>query len=485
MKESLQQVTEQRQQQTLSPLQVQLARTLEMTGPEFEEEVRRALDENPALEEDSSASDVLPKSDDGDSPGEFTETPEQMMLADYRNDEEIPHYRLNVSNRSADDEVWDPASTQTSATTLRDFLEQQLAIADTDESLRPLAAYVMGNIDSNGYLTRTADEMVDDIAFAGGPVIPRDSMLKAVALVQQLEPAGVGAYDLRHTLLLQLNRLDRSDAAVADAHAIIADYFDLFAARHFDRLKSSLSLSDNRLREALALIRTLNPKPGAQFEAEPGEDRLSRIVPDFEVEVDGPRVSVTMTGNMPQLRVAESFLIDDDSSLKKRGASSDAMMFVRRKRDEAADFIRAAATRRETLLRVMKAIARIQRDFFMSGGDPYRLHPMILKDVAAITGDDLSVISRATAGKYVQTPSGIYPLKFFFNEKPKENIDASTRQLLDALRAEIEAEDPHDPLSDQALAERLAARGYDIARRTVTKYREKLGLPVARLRRQI
>lgn len=478
MKESLQQIAEQRLQQSLSPLQVQVARTLEMNGPEFEEEVRRVLDDNPALEEDTDTP-LLPQGDDSGS--EFGETAEQMQLADYGSEDDIPNYRLNASNRSADDPVYDPASSQASEMTLHDYLEAQLDVADIpDPRVRQLARYAVGNIDSNGYLTRTADEMINDITFATGIVPARDEMQKAVAAVQALDPAGVGAYDLRQCLLLQLARME-SNEAVDDAREIVTHYFDLFANRHYDQLKAETHLGDDRLRAALEEIRSLTPKPGAAFDDNAGADRLRRIVPDFEVEGEGQRLTVSLSGVQPQLRVAESFNIDDNTGMRRNSAE---MLFVKRKRDEAADFIRAAAMRRDTLLRVMRAIVKIQRDFFVTG-DPLRLKPMILKDVAQITGDDLSVISRATAGKYVQTPTGIYPLKFFFNERPKDDLDASAHELLDALRKEIEGEDHKHPLSDQALAEQLAAKGYDIARRTVTKYRERLGFPVARLRREL
>lgn len=481
MNESLQQVTELRQLQQLSPLQVQYARALEMTGPEFDEEVRRALDENPALEEDID-NPLLPP-DDGDGENfEYTESAEEMQRADYKSEDEMPTYRLNAYNRSSDDPVYDPAQSHTAATTLLDTLTAQLELLDIDETLRSLALYVAGNIDGNGYLTRTIDQMVNDLAFSTGLDVTRNLMEDAVDLIRTLDPPGVGASDLRQSLLLQLQRLDPDRKSVADALTVVRDYFDLFANKRYDRLMSAARLNEERLGAALDIIRTLNPKPGAPYESQTGEDRMRRIIPDFEVEPCGSRFIVTLTSNAPNLRVARSFELGDQHGISRQ--KDEEMAFVRRKRDEAADFIRASEMRRDTLTRVMKAIATIQRDFFVTG-DPLTLRPMILKDVSAMTGDDLSVISRATAGKYVQTPTGIYPLKYFFNERPKDDLDASSHELLMALRQEIEGEDPHRPLSDQALSDRLTERGYDIARRTVTKYRERLGLPVARLRRKL
>lgn len=480
MNESLQQVTETRLQQGLSPLQVQYARALEMTGLEFDDEVRRALDENPALEEDEDTT-LMPRNDSGDDGATFDESPEEVQRADYRDEDDMPSYRVASSNRSADDPVYDPSGSQTAATTLLDYLRGQLELLDLDQEMRGLTGYVIGNLDRNGYLTRTVGQMVDDLAFGAGVIVSDERMGEAVELVRSLDPAGVGAGDLRQCLVLQLRRMAQ-DERTSDALRIVSDYFDLFANKHYDRLRSATQMSDSRLREAVDLIRSLDPKPGASFEAETGEDRFRRIVPDFEVETDGPRITVSMTGDQHRLRVAPSFVIDEHSQRGSRYPEEAA--FVRRRRDEAADFIRAAEMRRDTLMRVMRAIVTLQHDFFMTG-DPLSLRPMILKDVAALTGDDLSVISRATGGKYVQTATGIYPLKFFFNERPKEDLDASAHELLDALRNEIESEDTAHPLSDQALSERLTARGYDIARRTVTKYRERLGLPVARLRRKL
>ncbi len=480
MKESLQQLTETRLQQVLSPMQVQYARALEMTGPEFDEEVRRALDENPALEEDPDVP-LLPRNDDGDSSSGFNETAEEMQRADYGSEDDIPAYRLQASNRSADDPEYDPSSGHTAVMTLMDALSDQIEMLDLDETARNLAIYVAGNIDSNGYLTRTVDQMVDDLAFGTGITVSRGEIQDAVNLIRTLDPPGVGASDLRQTLLLQLRRL-KPGQKINDAIEIVRDYFDLFANKHYDRLHSATRLSEERLRDAIEVIRTLNPKPGAAYESVTGEDKLRRIIPDFDLEIDGSRISVTLLGSQPHLKVADSFEIDDSRSSSRDRA--DELTFIRRKRDEASDFIRTAEMRRETLLRVMRAIVSLQREFFLTN-DPLLLKPMILKDISAKTGDDLSVISRATAGKYVQTPAGIYPLKFFFNERPKDDLDASAHELLEALKQAIENEDPRHPLSDQALSEQLSAQGYDIARRTVTKYRERLGLPVARLRRKL
>lgn len=485
MNESLQQVAEQRLQQTLSPLQVQYARALEMTGPEFEDEVRRALDDNPALEEDDSTAIHTETENDSGEDG-FNETADEMMRADYGDEDEIPHYRLTSDNSSADDPVYDPASSQPDEETLLDNIRRQLELLPIDEQQRALALYIAGNIDQNGYLTRTVGQMVDDLAFGSGIDIERSKMQDALRIVQSLDPAGIGAADLRQSLQLQLQRIP-SDAHRNDALTIVSDYFDLFANKHYDRLKSTSGFDSGRLREALDLIKTLNPKPGAAFDGSSADEKLRRIVPDFEVEQEGRRLTVSMTGNIPQLRIASSFDIDDTRIAQRQqtgNRAAEAMTFVRRKRDEANDFIKAATMRRDTLMRVMEAIVKLQRDFFLTG-DTLKLKPMILKDVSEMTGYDLSVVSRATAGKYVQAPTGVYPLKFFFNERPKDDLDASAHELLEALRQEIESEDHSNPLSDQELSDRLTSKGYDIARRTVTKYRERLGLPVARLRREL
>ncbi len=481
MKESLSQSLEQRLQLRLSPMQMRLVRMLEMTEPEIEEEVRREVDDNPALE-------VVDTPAAGEEPAEaYGESAEQMQLADYRDEDDIPPYRLEANNRSADDVRFEPVAVA-AGESLMESLMSQLAETDLSQRQLAIARYIVGNIDDNGYMTRTLPQIDDDLAIDAGIEVDMAEIKDIFARIRSLDPAGVGAYDLRDCLSLQLRRMPDSEA-VRTAREIVDNYFDVFSLRHFDRLASLLGISRESLREADEVIRSLDPKPASRFGESDADDRARHIVPDFYIEVDrNDRISVSMPGNMPELAIERSFDVDDERSVADTGETSmrkrEALSFISSKRRDASDFIELLRLRRVTLMKVMEAIARWQREFFLSE-DESRLRPMVLKDIAGAIGMDISVVSRATAGKYVATQGGVYPLKFFFNERVSEDEDASSREILSALRVLIQEEAPSSPLSDDALTARLTEMGYNIARRTVAKYRERLGIPVARLRKKL
>lgn len=481
MKESLSQSLEQRLQLSLSPMQMRLVRMLEMTEPEIEEEVRREVDDNPALE-------VVDTPAAGEEPAEaYGESAEQMQLADYRDEDDIPPYRLEANNRSADDVRFEPVAVA-AGESLMESLMSQLAETDLSQRQLAIARYIVGNIDDNGYMTRTLPQIDDDLAIDAGIEVDMAEIKDIFARIRSLDPAGVGAYDLRDCLSLQLRRMPDSEA-VRTAREIVDNYFDVFSLRHFDRLASLLGISRESLREADEVIRSLDPKPASRFGESDADDRARHIVPDFYVEVDrNDRITVSMPGNLPELAIERSFDVDDERSVADTGETSmrkrEALSFISSKRRDASDFIELLRLRRVTLMKVMEAIARWQREFFLSE-DESRLRPMVLKDIAGAIGMDISVVSRATAGKYVATQGGVYPLKFFFNERVSEDEDASSREILSALRVLIQEEAPSSPLSDDALTARLTEMGYSIARRTVAKYRERLGIPVARLRKKL
>lgn len=481
MKESLSQSLEQRLQLRLSPMQMRLVRMLEMTEPEIEEEVRREVDDNPALE-------IVDTPAAGEESAEtYGESAEQMQLADYRDEDDIPPYRLEANNRSADDVRFEPVAVA-AGESLMESLMSQLAETDLSQRQLAIARYIVGNIDDNGYMTRTLPQIDDDLAIDAGIEVDMAEIKDIFARIRSLDPAGVGAYDLRDCLSLQLRRMPDSEA-VRTAREIVDNYFDVFSLRHFDRLASLLGISRESLREADDVIRSLDPKPASRFGESDADDRARHIVPDFYVEVDrNDRITVSMPGNLPELAIERSFDVDDEGSVAEAGETNmrkrEALSFISSKRRDASDFIELLRMRRVTLMKVMEAIARWQREFFLSE-DESRLRPMVLKDIAGATGMDISVVSRATAGKYVATQGGVYPLKFFFNERVSEEEDASSREILSALRALIQEEAPSSPLSDDALTARLAEMGYNIARRTVAKYRERLGIPVARLRKKL
>lgn len=478
MDESLRLSATQRQQQTLAPMQLQFVRVLEMTGPEAEEEVRRALDENPALE-------VQPQSEASEPADDFGESAEQLQLADYRSEDDIPFYRLDGGRQRDAEPAYEPVAADRGPSMI-DYLMGQLSqMPSMSEGDLEVARYIVGSIDDNGYMTRTLRSIIDDIAIQTGIDASEEQVRRVWDAVRSLDPPGIGAIDLRECLLLQLRRLPVTlDSRVATE--IVSDYFDLFSLMHFDRLRSILGVDEDRMRRALDLIKTLNPKPGVLISSADEDDRLRHITPDFLVETDGDTLTLTSLSRIPHLQIEESFRADMPAEHGvTRKSAAEANAFIRQRRDEAAIFIRVIEMRASTLMRVMRAIMLRQRDFFLSGDDPARLRPMILKDIAADTGDDISVISRATAGKYVATHSGVYPLKFFFTERHAGSEEISARSVMEALRDIITEEDPSAPLTDDALTRELVARGYDIARRTVAKYREKLGFPVGRLRHRM
>lgn len=459
--EKLSQVLSQRLQQRLNLQNVVLGRVLEMTTPEFEDEIRRELDDNPALETiDESAPEALDSDENAD---------EAYNADDYR----------AASGRASDPTSWAADEGESMYETLMNRLmaEHELNADDTK-----IAAYIIGNLDSNGYMTRSVDDICDDLAIAEGLDVDRREVREVLQLVRSLEPAGIAAVDLRDCLLLQLMRKEPS-VEVLTAREIISNYFDLFSKMHYERLESALGISPEALRAALDVIKGLNPKPASGLEASRPADRARHVVPDFNLDVDedSGQMSVSLAGDMPALSLEGSFAIDpklDRASTRER----EALAFIKRKRDEALNFINIVELRNLTLLTIANAIVMRQRAFFASG-DKSDIKPMILKDIGADTGFDLSIISRAAAGKYISTPHGIYPLKLFFNERPDTESDVSSHEILAALTEMIEKEDKSNPLSDRELTDGLAAKGYDIARRTVAKYRERLGLPVARLRK--
>ncbi len=365
-------------------------------------------------------------------------------------------------------------------------LASQLTMTDMDDTDRTIAANIIGNLDDNGYITRDLQSIADDIATATGLPVDTTRVGHVWQRVRQLEPAGVGAVDLRDCLLLQLRRLPQTSDDVRTATEIIAHYFDIFSKMHYKSLAGTLGLDGEQLRNALAVIQRLNPKPGSTFASGGADDDTPQhVVPDFSVDADGDRLTLTMLNRIPELSIERSFAEDTPITPGTHRSRRDAAnLFIRSKREEAQNYIKVLSMRQETLYRVMQAIVKMQRDFFITG-DEGLIRPMILKDISKLTGYGLSVISRATAGKYVTTPHGTYSLKSLFNERPKEDNDTSSREIFAAIRQLIDQENPERPLSDERLTRRLSEMGYDIARRTVAKYRERLGYPVARLRKKI
>ena len=483
-KESLHLTQEQRLQQRLSPQQVQFVRLLGMNRTEMEDEVRHEVLDNPAIEIADSDD-----SSDGEVPAEEMTTDNNVTpdSADPEDepDDDVPAYRLNISNRSADDKVYEPIITNES--TLIDYLSEQISEHDLSEKQQTIADYIIGNIDDNGYLTRSVEAISDDIVFQMGIEVDEDEIQSVLQMIRDLDPAGIGAKDLRDCLLLQLERLPGSDDNLL-AYKIIDCYFPEFSKKHYDRIITALKTDKEGFRRALEVILSLNPKPGSLYGG--GDNsKAQHIIPDFSVEVDGDNITLTLLNNIPELQIEESFqaMYDDISVKRVRNRSEEeANRFVKDKYESAATFIKMLKQRQVTLFSIMRAILERQKQFFLTE-DESLLRPMVLKDIASDTGYDLSVVSRATSGKYVMTQGGIYPLKFFFNEgiRHESGEDVSSREIQSALKEIIEGEDKKKPYSDEVLCTLLNKRGYEIARRTIAKYRERMGFPVARLRKEL
>lgn len=475
---------EQKLTQRLSPLQLQLVPLLQMNSLEIEEKVRSELDDNPALDvNEETVNNELDKDEEGET---FNETSEDIQQADYRDEDDIPYYRTSISNRSADDET--PNAIIISESSLVDYLMEQINERNLNETQLQIAEYIIGNIDDNGYLSRSLAAITDDLVFQTGLDVPEEEVEEVLHVVQDLEPAGVGAQDLQDCLLLQLKRKKGNRVCELSYH-VIKELFDEFSKKHYDKIMSSLGIDDDMMKAIIADIRTLTPKPGNAITGIADESHAQQIIPDFNVEVDGENIMLTLLNNIPELQIAESYSTLYNAFSKRKPVSRqeiETAAAVKINYEKANDFIKVLRHRQETLFRTMRSITIRQRDFFLSG-DETRIRPMILKDIAEDTGYDLSVISRATANKYVTTQWGVYPLKFFFNEglQHESGEEVSSREIITILKTIIDSENKSRPYSDEQLCSILKKKGYEIARRTIAKYREKLSIPVARLRKEI
>lgn len=480
-----------KQQQTLqqtlklSPQQIQLIRMLEMPVLELEERVRQELEDNPTLEEgsDIAASESQIDTDENDA----YESSEEIDLGDYRSEDDIPDYKLQSSSREMEERQ--PEYNYTRTSSFHEQLIEQLELKELPEATLESARYLIGNIDNNGYLTRPLSAIADDLAFATGIDIPVSIFEEALSVIQELDPAGVGASCLQECLLLQLER-KRGTHISQLAYQIVDKEFDAFTKKHYDKLQKAFGCNEEELREAFQEILSLNPKPGNAY-SDIFDDKMEQIVPDFIVEnIDGELVLTLNNGNIPELHVNNAYVdMFQDWNSNKANRKADvrnAVTFAKQKLDAAKWFIEAIQQRNVTMTLTMKVILELQKEFFLTG-DETRLRPMILRDVAERTGYDISTISRVSNSKYVLTDFGVFPLRFFFSEASQttEGEEISTREVKKILAECIANEDKKKPLSDDKLSEMLQQRGYSVARRTVAKYREQQGIPVARLRKEI
>jgi RNA polymerase sigma-54 factor len=491
----LKQRLQQKLLQKLSPQQIQMIKLLEVPTLQMEQRIKKELEENPALEEGQEDEDIPADNEvEEESAGDDEQTPEkdkdndEFTLDDYIDDDEIPEYRLQANNYSRDDDRKSEIPFA-GASSFQEYVESQLTLRDLTDKQKILGENIIGNIDEDGYLRRELSSIVDDLAFHQNVTTTEEELEAVLTIIQDLEPVGVGARTLRECLLLQLERKDHSLPAIRLAHNIIRDHFEEFSKRHYDKLVARLSITENELKGAIDEVLKLNPRPGGVYN-DPYTKISQPIMPDFILELDEDGFDLHLNSrNLPELRLSSAYnemLRSYAGNKENKKEMKDAVQFVKQKIDSARWFIDAIKQRQNTLLLTMNAILEYQKEYFIDG-DETKLRPMILKDVAAMTGLDISTVSRVANSKYIQTHFGIFPLKFFFSEglQTDSGEEVSTREIKRILQDCINNEKKRKPLTDERLTEILQEKGYQIARRTVAKYREQLDIPVARLRREI
>ncbi|MDD6773579.1 MAG: RNA polymerase factor sigma-54 [Bacteroidales bacterium] len=466
----LKQGLELKQQQKLSRLQIQTIKLIELPIQDLEQRIRTELEENPVLDDSPE-----PKSDD---------EVRDVSLDELKDDDYIPAYKTRVNNWGKD--ARPEYNTFTVKESFTQSLIKQLGYRNLSKEEFDIAAFIIGSLDQTGYLRRDIESLVDDMAFRAGITTDADQVLKILKVIQSFEPAGVGARDLRECLIIQL-RARKQTPSVLNAIQILENCFDDFTNKRYQKICSRLGISEQELKEATRSIRKLNPSPGGQID-DSYNDQAQQVVPDFVLEEHDGELSFSMPRfSVPELRVNKKYA---DMMLSAKGGSDreqkEAASFVRQKLDSAKWFIEALKQRQNTLTKTMQAILDYQHDYFLDG-DESNLRPMVLKDIAAITGFDISTISRVVSSKYIETHFGIFPLKYFFSEgmENSEGEEVSTRELKKALKECVDAEDKKKPLTDEQLVTKMNERGYKVARRTIAKYRGQLGIPLARWRKEI
>ena len=479
----LKQNLQQKLLQKLSPQQIQLMKLLQIPTVELEQRIKEELEVNPALEEGSEEREEdqfeQNQEDNSDEENDFD-------ITDYLDEGDVPDYKLAVNNKGADDdEVSVPLG---SGQSFQEVLIAQIGLRNLSEHQDILAQTIIGNLDDSGYLRRELRAIVNDLAFSQNISTSVEELEEVLKEVQDLDPPGVGARDLRECLLIQLNRINRDDEDVVLARKIIGEFFDEFTKKHYEKISKKLDVDDEELKDAIQEIIKLNPKPGNSLKET--SKVTVHVVPDFVLVNEDDKLSILLNQrNAPTLKVSRQYkeMLDTYSKSKNPDkAQKDAVMFVKQKLDSAKWFIDAIKQRQHTLLITMDAILNYQMEYFKTG-DETKLRPMILKDIAEIVNMDISTISRVANSKYIQTPYGTFLLKTFFSESlsTASGEEVSTREVKKILQDSVDGEDKKKPLTDAKLMELLKEKGYNIARRTVAKYREQLNIPVARLRKEL
>lgn len=484
---SLQQ--QQKLQAKLSPAQIQVMRLLELPSCELQARINEELQDNPALEE-------------GREENNEDFTPTELQEEEYENP--LQNDDFNYDDYVQDDDTADTLSAPSGritdtpqedipfsvGTSFSEYLKSQIYLTKMDKPDRHIAKFVVGNIDDDGYLRRSPEDLVDDLAFREGIIVSDEKMKSIIEQIKQFDPPGVGARDLQECLLMQLQQKEQTPAVML-AERVLQQYFDEFSRHHYSRILQRANISESELKAAISEVVHLNPRPGSAWLGTVYDRNQTVVIPDFIVEQEDGELIVSINqGDIPDLRISSEYneMLNTYTRPEARQTpqARDAARFVKNKIDAAYWFIDAIRQRNETLLNTMGAIVNYQREFFLQGDNVY-LRPMVLKDIADRTGYDVSTISRVCSNKYVQTEFGVFPLKFFFSEAMtnSEGEEISTREVKQKLREIVDAEDKSNPITDDELVDTLHRNGYTIARRTVAKYREQMGIPVARLRKQI
>jgi RNA polymerase sigma-54 factor len=478
--------------QKLSPQQIQLMKLIQLPTQAFEQRLKEEMVENPALESGKEEDDELYEKDEFDNNDEYDDyegseniETDEINIDEYLSNDETPDYKLQANNYSDDDDDREmPFAAPTSFH--QDLINQLNTFILTDEQ-RDIAEFLVGSIDDDGYLRRSVQDIVDDMAFTQGIYTDEKTVGKILHIIHDLEPSGVGARDLHECLLLQLRHKTPTEY-VDLAINIIQNNFDAFTKKHYDKLQSTYEISKEQLKKAIEEIEKLNPKPGGAFDS--NNRTVEQIVPDFAIRIVDGELELTLNGrNAPTLHISKDYkemLQTYKVSKDKSHSQKDAVQFIKQKLDSAKWFIDAIRQRQETLFVTMNAIMHFQQEYFLDGEET-KLKPMILKDIADMVGLDISTVSRVANSKYVDTPYGTKLIKEYFSESMKndQGEDVSTLEIKNILKNIIEEEDKNKPLPDDQLAEILKEKGYPIARRTIAKYRDLLDIPVARMRKKI
>ncbi|WP_297702928.1 RNA polymerase factor sigma-54 [uncultured Eudoraea sp.] len=474
--------------QKLSPQQIQLMKLIQLPTQAFEQRLNQELEENPALEsgkeEKSSLDDDFSEDYEVESDSESI-TAEDINIDDYLSDDEVPDYRTRANNYSPDDD--EKSIPYAAGISFNQYLINQLNTVYLNDLEWAIAEFLVGSVDESGYIRRPIADIADDLAFTQNIYCEVEDIERVLKIVQELDPPGVAARTLDECLILQLKRKERT-SNIELAINILDKSFEQFTKKHYNKLLQKYDINESELKEAILEIEKLNPKPGGSYA---GSNKvIEHIVPDFSIKIMDGELELTLNGrNAPELHISNEYsnmLAGYKSAKDKSKSQKDAVMFIKQKLDSAKWFIDAIKQRQQTLYITMNAIMQYQKEFFLSG-DERKLRPMILKDIADTIHMDVSTVSRVANSKYVDTPYGTKLIKEYFSEsmKNEEGEDVSTREIKSILETVINDEEKKKPLTDDKLAALLKDKGYPIARRTVAKYREQLGIPVARLRKQI